>query len=99
MLQGALEDPVREPCIPRKQRAVQIRAYRVANTHAFEAALAVVPEPSDDAPERFSTLVEPRDARMVLEAGERPTHARLELALQQAVADHPSLAGNRLVRE
>ena len=36
---------------------------------------------------------------MVLEAGERPPLTRLELALQQHVADHPPLAGDRVQRE
>jgi hypothetical protein len=33
---------------------------------------------------------------VVLEAGQRAPHPRLELALEQDVADHPSLAGDRV---
>ena len=36
---------------------------------------------------------------MVLEAGQRPPVARVELALEQDVADHAPLAGDRLERE
>ena len=36
---------------------------------------------------------------MVLEAGDRPSLTRDELALEQDVADHPLLAGHGLVRE
>ena len=60
---------------------------------------AVVPEPRDHAAQRLGAVVEARDARVVLEAGQRPPHARLELALQQAVADHPPVARNRVERK
>src|SRR5262245_56696933 len=99
MLEGALDDPVREPRIARKQRPVEVRADRIPEAHALEAAGAVVSEPGDHAPERHGAGVESGDARVVLEAGQRPPHARVELALEEAVADHPALAGNRLVRE
>src|SRR5262245_26978399 len=99
MLQRALEDPVRKPGIARKQRAMEIRPERVAHTHALEAALAVVPEPRDDASERLCALVEPRHPGVILEPGQRPAHAGLELARQKAVTDHPALSGNRLVRK
>ena len=36
---------------------------------------------------------------MVLEAGERPLRARLELALEQDVADHPPRSGDRVERQ
>ena len=61
--------------------------------------LAVVPEPVHDPAERLGAGVEQRPARVVLEARERPPLARLELALEQDVADHPRLARDRLVRE
>ena len=66
---------------------------------ALQAALAVVPEPGDDAAERLRAGVEARPAGVVLEARERAPHAGLELALEQDVADHPPLAGDRLERE
>ena len=36
---------------------------------------------------------------MVLETGERPTDARLELAIEQHVTDHARLPGDRVERE
>ena len=78
---------------------MQIRADRAAEPAAFVAALAVVAEAGDDAPERLGAGVEPRPARVVLEAGERLAVARLELALEQHVADHPPLAGDGLERQ
>ena len=36
---------------------------------------------------------------MVLEAGDRRPHPRLELALDQDVADHAPLAGDRVERQ
>ena len=66
---------------------------------ALEAALAVVAEAGDDAAERLGAGVEPRAAGVVLEARERAALARLELALEQHVADHPPLAGDRLERQ
>src|SRR5262245_4261521 len=99
MLQRALEDPVGEPRIARQQWAVEIRSDRSASTDALEPALPVVPEPGDDTSERLSALVELRDAGVVLEAGQRPTHAGLELTLQQTVTDHPPVARNGLERK
>ena len=53
----------------------------------------------DDAPERLSTRVEKGPARMVLEARELVSPARVQLAVEQHVTDHPHVTGNRLVRE
>ena len=72
---------------------------RAADAAALEARLAVVAEARDDAAERLAPGVEARAAGVVLEAGERPALAGLELALEQDVADHPPLARDRLVRE
>ena len=63
------------------------------------AALAVVPEPGDDAAERLRAGVEDRPAGMVLEPRQRPTPARLELALDQHVADHPARPRDRVERQ
>ena len=70
-----------------------------ADAAALEAGLAVVAEAGDDAAERLGAGVEPRAAGMVLEARDRPPLTRDELALEQDVADHAPLAGDRLVRE
>ena len=78
---------------------MQVRAERAAGAAALVAALAVVAEAGHDAAERLGTLVEQRAARVVLEAGERAPLAGLELALEQDVADHPPLAGDRVQRE
>ena len=61
--------------------------------------LAVVAESGDDAAERLGARVEERAARVVLEAGQRAPLAGLELALEQDVADHPPLAGDRVQRK
>src|SRR5262249_10817695 len=63
------------------------------------AALAVVAETGDDAPEGLRAGVEPRPARVVLEPGERPHDPGLELALEQHVADHARVARDGLQRE
>src|SRR5262249_43233314 len=78
---------------------VQIRPDCTANPAAFKAALAVVAEPGDDATERPRTGVELRAAGVVLEPRERAHGAGLELALEQHVADHARVAGDRLARE
>ena len=93
------EQPVGEPRVARQQRPVEVRADRAAEPAALEAALAVVAEAGDDAAERLRTGVELRPAGVVLEARERPARARLELGLEQHVADHPPLAGDRLERQ
>jgi hypothetical protein len=53
----------------------------------------------DDAPEGHGALVEKRSSRVVLESGELSPRSRLQLALEQDIADHADVAGNRLVRE
>ena len=60
---------------------------------------AVVAEARDHAAERLGAVVEERSPGVVLEARERLAGRRVELALEQHVADHPPLAGDRLVRE
>jgi len=99
MRQRLREQPVGKPRVARQQRAVQVRADRTADAAAFPAAFAVVAEAGDDAAQRVRARIEARAARVVLEAGQRPPHARLQLALKQDVADHPSLARDRLQRE
>ena len=78
---------------------MQVRPDRPSDAAALEPALAVVPEPGDDAPERHRIRVEPRPAGVVLEPGDRPPFPGVELALDEDVADHPPVAGDRLVRE
>ena len=58
-----------------------------------------LPNPATTRPSGSAPVVEPRDAGVVLETGQRPANARLELAFEQAVADHAPLAGHRLQRE
>ena len=50
---------------------MQVRADRAADAAALVAALAVVAEAGDHAPERLGALVEDRAAGVVLEAGQR----------------------------
>src|SRR5260221_3587489 len=64
---------------------------------ALIPGLAVVPEPSHDAPERFGTRVELRPACVILETGGRLPNTGFELTLEQHVADHSPLARDRLV--
>src|SRR5215208_4665465 len=92
------EEPVGEPRIAGQEGAVEVRADRPPDATALEAAVAVVAEPCDDAAERLRADVEMRTAGVVLEARERALHARLELALEQAVADHPRVAGDGVER-
>ena len=61
--------------------------------------MPLFPKPGDDAPERLGALVEVRAAGVVLEARQRPRLRRLELALEEDVADHPPLAGDGVVGE
>src|SRR5581483_10603513 len=63
------------------------------------AALAVVPEAGDDAPEGLRARIEASPPGVVLEPREGSTLAGIELAVEQHVADHPLLAGDRLERE
>ena len=90
------EQPVGEPRVAGQQRAVQVRAEHAAGAAALVAALAVVAEAGEDAAERLGAVVEARPAGVVLEAGQRAPLAGLELALEQHVADHPPLAGDRV---
>src|SRR5512132_3919214 len=99
MLERSREEPVCEPRVTWQQRPVQIRPDRPIDPNALETALPVVAEPCDDPSQRHGARIEPRHPRVVLEARQRLPHARLELALQQAVADHPPLARHRLVRK
>ena len=92
------EQPVGEPRVAGKQRPVEVRPDRAADARALEAALAVVPEAGDHATEGLGAWVELGAARMVLEARERVDRARVELAPEQDVADHPALAGHGLER-
>ena len=78
---------------------MEVGADRAAGAAALVAALAVVAEARDHAPERLGALVEERAAGVVLEAGQRAPLAGLELALEQDVADHAPLAGDGLQRE
>ena len=78
---------------------MEVRADRAPEPAALEAALAVVAEAGDDAAERLGARVEARAAGVVLEARDRAHVAGLELGLEQHVADHPPLAGDRLERQ
>src|SRR5712691_2701784 len=93
------KQPVCEPWIARQERSMEIGADRTTETAAFVPAFAVVPEAGNDAPDRLGARIEPRAARVILEAGERLPVARLELAVEQNVADHPPVARNGLERQ
>ena len=99
MSQSLRKQPVGEPRVARQQRSVQIRPDRAADTTALPAAHTVVAETGDDPTERDGARIEPRPPGVVLEARERSADTRLQLALEQDVADHPPLAGHRLERE
>ena len=92
------EQPVGEPRVARQQRPVEIRADRAAGAAALEAALAVVAEAGDDAAERLGARIEQRPAAWFSKPASVAV-ARLELALEQHVADHPPLARDRLERQ
>src|SRR5436305_21967 len=66
---------------------------------ASPAALAVVAEARDHAAQRLRTRIQARAPGVVLEAGQRLPHARLQLALEQDVADHARLARDGVQRE
>src|SRR4029450_1605977 len=87
------------PGIPGQQRPVEVRPNYAADPAAFESALPVVSEAGNHATQRLRTGVEERSAGVVLETGERPTAAGLELTFEQHVADHPALAGGGVERE
>src|SRR3954471_7436428 len=84
--EGQLDQPVRQPDVLRKQRAVQAGADHVAAPYSLEAVLAVVAVAAQDSAERHLVRTEVRAAAMVLEAGD---HARsaAEVRLDRAVAD------------
>jgi hypothetical protein len=93
------EQPVGEPRVAGEERAVQIGPDRAADATALRAARAVVAEARHDATERLGARVQRRSPRMVLEAGNRPALAGNELGIEQDIADHPTLACNRVQRE
>ena len=78
---------------------MEIGADDAVGAAALEAALAVVAEAREDASERLGAGIEARAAGVILESGERSLLAGHELALEQDVADHPSLACDGLERE
>ena len=78
---------------------MQVGADRLAQAAALEAALAVVSETVHHSPERDGAGIEPGAAAVVLEADQRVLPAGLELALDQHVADHAPLAGDRVERK
>src|SRR5262249_34184150 len=90
--------PIGEPPVPRPQRPVEIRAEQAPGAAALVAALAVVPEAGEDATERLGSRIEARATRVVLEAGERPSFARLELTLEEHITDHALFASDGLER-
>src|SRR5512133_3807102 len=99
MCECLLEQPVGEPGVARQERAVQVRPDSTPDAAALPAAHAVVAEPGHHAAEWLSACVEVCPSRMVLESGQCPTDARLELALQQDVTDHACIPGDGVERE
>src|SRR5215210_4609551 len=77
-------------------RQQPIRKPRVAGE---QRTVEVGADGSSDAAERLGADVQMRAAGVVLEAGERPLDAGLELALDQAIADHACAAGDGVKRE
>src|SRR3954470_23775795 len=78
---------------------MEVGAEHAPGATALQATLPVVAEAGQHAAERLGAVLEDRPARVVLEAGERAPLARLERALEQDVADHPALAGDRVQRQ
>src|SRR5205823_8157726 len=74
------EQPVGKPRIARQERPVQIGAHGPTDAAALPTALAVVAEACDDAPEGERLGIEARSPRVVLEARQRLTVTRLQLA-------------------
>ena len=66
---------------------------------ALVAARAVVAEARDDPAERLRAVVQDRPARRGSRTRRACAAPRLELALEQHVADHPPLAGDRVQRQ
>ena len=72
---------------------MEVSAHGSTDAAALEAVLAVVPVAGHDAPERLGARLEKCPARVVLEAAQRPSRSRVELAVEQDVADHAAFAG------
>src|SRR5262249_60217077 len=72
---------------------------RASGRAALSDAVVPLPAAVAHAASRLRPLVEERAARVVLEPGQRAALTRLELALEQHVADHPSLARDGVQRE
>src|ERR687887_2239994 len=96
---GLREEPVREPRVPRQERAVQIGPERATEAAALIPALTIVAEAGDHAAKGLGSFSEVRPAGVVLEAGQRAALAGLELALEQDVADHAPLSRDRMERK
>src|SRR5438876_343428 len=96
MCEGLREQPIGEPRVARQQRAVQVGPDRAADPRSLIAALSVVSEHGDDAAEWLGAGIERCAPDVVFEAGERAADTRLELAVEQDVADHPAFTGDRL---
>ena len=74
---------------------MQVRPDRTPDTAASNP-LAVVAEARNHAAERLGVRVQDRTTGVVLESGQRACSAGARLALEQDVADHPALAGERV---
>jgi len=94
MRQRLLEQPVGEPGIPRQERPMEVRPDGAPDPAALPAALAVIAETCHDTAKGLRTRIQAGSTRVILEAGERMTHAGLELALKQDIADHSGVAGD-----
>src|SRR5439155_14958712 len=93
------EQPVGKPGVPRQEWAVEVRPDRAPDAAALPAALAVVAEPGDDAAEWLRARIQACPACVILEARKRAADPGLELALEQDVADHARVAGDRVEGE
>src|SRR6266550_3667116 len=93
------EQPIGQPGVPRQEGAVEIRPDRRPDAAALPAALAVVAEPGNDAAEWLCFRIQACPSRVILEARKRAADTGLELALEQNVADHAPVAGDRVEGE
>lgn len=93
------DEPVGEPGVSRQEWPVQVGADRTPHATTFESRLSVVPEPVEHPSERLGTWIETGLPGVVLESRDRPALTRLELTLEEHVADHSRGARDGLMGE
>ena len=92
------EQPVREPRVARQQRPVQVRADARPTRQPSKPVSPSLPKPATTRPSG-SRPGRGASGRRGSRSRRASALARLELAVEQHVADHPPLAGDRVERE